>query len=87
MGYLDKPGKYNNNTWLFDMVYKDREGKNMSHGHAAYLIKTENGKSCLINPSPRSGAPNIYRRIKKLKSWPLDMVIITHSHWDHTQGM
>lgn len=87
MGYLDTPGKFNNNTWLIDAVYKNPEGEFISHGYAAYLIKTEDGKNCLINPSSRSGALSIYRKLKRLNSWPLDIIIITHSHWDHTQGI
>ena len=51
------------------------------------MIKTKNGKNCLINPGSRSGARSIYKKLKELKAWPLDMIIITHSHWDHTQGV
>lgn len=87
MGYLNIPGKINKNTWLIDATYKNSEGEFVRNGHAAYLIKTEDGRSCLINPGSRSGASSIYERLKRLKCWPLDMVIITHSHWDHTQGM
>jgi len=87
MGFIYKPGKFNNNTWLIDAVYKNTEGELIENGHAAYLIKTEDGKNCLINPGSRSGARSIYKKLKLLNAWPLDNIIITHSHWDHTQGV
>lgn len=54
MGYLDTPGKFNNNTWLIDAIYKNLDSEFIKHGYATYLIKTEDGKNCLINPSSRS---------------------------------
>ena len=87
MGYIYKPGKINNNTWLIDAAYKSPDGELIENAHAAYLIKTEDGKNCLINPGSRSGARSIYEKLKTLNAWPLDRIIITHSHWDHTQGI
>jgi len=87
MGYIDRPGKFNKNTWLIDAVYKNIEGMPVKHGHAAYLIQTEDGANCLINSGTRSGAENIYKKIKKLGAWPLQKLILTHSHYDHTQGV
>ena len=87
MVYIYKPGKFNNNTWLIDAVYTTPEGEIVKNGHAAYLIKTKDGKKCLINPGSRSGARSIYKELKSLDAWPLDFIIITHSHWDHTQGV
>jgi len=87
MGFIYEPEKFNNNTWLIDAVYKNTEGELIENGHASYLIKTEDGKNCLINPGSRSGARSIYKKLKLLKAWPLDNIIITHSHWDHTQGV
>ncbi len=41
----------------------------------------------MINSGARSGAPSIFKKLKKLGAWPLEKLIITHSHWDHTQGV
>ena len=87
MGYIDKPGKFNDNTWLIDPVYLNGEGTRASHGHAVYLIQAEEGANCLINSGPRSGAQDIYKKLKRLGAWPLQKLILTHSHWDHTQGV
>ena len=87
MGYIDKPGKFNKNTWLIDPAYKNSEGNRASHGHAVYLIHTEEGTNCLINSGPQSGAQDVYKKLKRLNAWPLHKLILTHSHWDHTQGV
>jgi glyoxylase-like metal-dependent hydrolase (beta-lactamase superfamily II) len=86
MGYIKEVGKINDTTWLIDAVYKTTEGL-MSGGMASYLIKTEDGSNCLINPSTYSGAEYVYLSLKKFEAWPLQRIIITHSHWDHTQGI
>jgi glyoxylase-like metal-dependent hydrolase (beta-lactamase superfamily II) len=87
LGYIYKSGKFNENTWLIDATYLDKEGNRIRNGHAAYLIKTEDGANCLINSGSRSGAATVYESLKRLESWPLQKLILTHSHWDHTQGV
>jgi len=87
MGYLYEPGKFNTNCWLIDAAFKNLEGEIINGGHAAYLIKTDSGDNCLINPGSQSGARSIYKSLKELNAWPLDKIIITHSHWDHSQGV
>ena len=80
MGYINNPGKFNNNTWLLDATFKNLDGAMIKKGHAAYLIKTEENKSCLINPSSQSGAFSIYKNLKRIGAWPLNKIIISHSH-------
>jgi glyoxylase-like metal-dependent hydrolase (beta-lactamase superfamily II) len=87
MVHIFTPGQFNNNTWLIDAAFKDLEGKKINFGNSAYLIKTEDDHNCLINPATKSGAQSIYRALKRLGGWPLEKIIITHSHWDHTQGI
>ncbi|MHA1190982.1 MAG: MBL fold metallo-hydrolase [Promethearchaeota archaeon] len=87
MGYINQLGKFNETTWLIDAIYKNKDGVRVIGGMAAYLIKTEDNSNCLINPSTQSGARSIYRKLKKIGAWPLQKIIITHSHWDHTQGI
>jgi len=87
VGYIYKHGKFNENTWLIDAVYKNSEGIQVRNGHAAYLLQTEDGANCLINSGARSGAQSIYKKLKRIGAWPLQKLILTHSHWDHTQGV
>lgn len=87
MGYIYKTGKFNDNTWLIDAIYLNKEGIQSRNGHATYLIQTESGANCLINSGSRSGASTVYETLKKFGAWPLQKLILTHSHWDHTQGV
>jgi len=87
MGYIYQPGKFNENTWLIDAAMKNTEGNRVRNGYAAYLIKTDDGANCLINAGARTGAESIYKKLKKLGAWPLQKLILTHSHWDHSQGI
>ncbi len=87
MGYIYKSGKFNENTWLIDATYKNKEGMPVRNGHATYLLQTDDGANCLINSGSQSGAQTVYERLKILGAWPLQKLILTHSHWDHTQGV
>jgi glyoxylase-like metal-dependent hydrolase (beta-lactamase superfamily II) len=81
MTAIRKTGRINNSTYLIDAVHQGIEG-----GFAVYLLKSQDGKSCLIDAGTKYSAPIIYERLKELGGWPVDMIIITHSHWDHSQG-
>ena len=87
MGYINTPGKFNENTWLIDAAMKNNEGVRVRNGYAAYLLQTEDGANCLIDAGARTGAESIYRKLKRLGAWPLKKLILTHSHWDHSQGI
>jgi len=87
MGYINTPGKFNENTWLIDAAMKNNEGVRVRNGYAAYLLQTEDGANCLIDAGARTGAESIYRKLKRLGAWPLQKLILTHSHWDHSQGI
>ena len=87
MGFINSEGKFNENTWLIDAAMKNTEGNRVRNGYAAYLIQTEDGANCLINSGARTGAQSIYKNLKRLKVWPIQKLILTHSHWDHTQGI
>ncbi len=51
---------------------------------ALYLIKGD--KTCLVDSGTRESAKKIIKGLDSVKSFPPDMIILTHSHWDHTQG-
>lgn len=50
-----------------------------------YLV--ESGKKCLIDGGTGTEVRKIIRQLKDLDAFPPDMIILTHSHWDHTQGV
>ncbi|NQU63173.1 MAG: MBL fold metallo-hydrolase [SAR324 cluster bacterium] len=75
-------GQINPHTYLIDAVHDDIQG-----AYAAYLLKSREGKTCLIDAGTKDSVTIIYQRLQQWNAWPLDMIILTHSHWDHTQGV
>jgi len=57
-------------------------------GSYVYLIKL-NKKNILIDTSSPQNVEQLKKELKKLKLNPedIDVVILTHNHWDHTGGI
>jgi len=79
MPWIVKEGKFNNNTYLFDSFQHDAE-----YG-MAYFILQGTKKRALIDTSGPVEAEKFAKKIKKLDLTP-DILILTHSHWDHAGG-
>ena len=80
MSAIRKEGKINQNTTLIDI------GMFGIHGAGAvYLIESD--KKCLIDAGTRKEAPHLVSALRRLNSFPPDLIILTHPHWDHTQGV
>ena len=52
---------------------------------ALYLIKSD--KTCLVDSGTKESAKKIIKGLDSVQAFPPDMIILTHSHWDHTQGV
>ncbi|NHJ24955.1 MAG: MBL fold metallo-hydrolase, partial [Candidatus Lokiarchaeota archaeon] len=79
MGWIRQEGKLNQNTYLIDS-FLNNERKAM----ASFMLKgTE--KKALIDSSGPENAFNILERLKSMNLTP-DILILTHSHWDHAGG-
>jgi len=79
MPWILNEGKFNNNTYLFDSFQCDAE---YSMG---YYILQGTKKRALIDTSGPIEAERFAKKIKKLDLIP-DILILTHSHWDHAGG-
>ncbi len=79
MPWMLNEGKFNNNTYLFDSFQCDAE---YSMG---YYILQGTKKRALIDTSGPIEAERFAKRIKNLDLIP-DILILTHSHWDHAGG-
>ncbi len=80
MTAIRTPGKINEDTWLIDIGMLGVYGVT-----AVYLIRGE--RTCLIDAGTRSEAPRLIKLLKALDAFPPDVVIITHPHYDHAQGL
>ena len=80
MTAIRKTGKINENTFLIDIGMMGVAGVT-----AVYLI--EDQKKCLIDGGTKSESSRLINFLKAQNAFPPDIIIITHSHWDHTQGI
>lgn len=80
MTAIREPGKINENTTLIETGLFGVAG-----ACAIYLI--EAGKTCLIDTGSPAEASRIIKSLKKADAFPPDYLLLTHSHWDHTQAI
>ncbi|MFX0141616.1 MAG: MBL fold metallo-hydrolase, partial [Candidatus Hodarchaeota archaeon] len=79
MGWIKEEGKINDDTYLIDSMLFGREGS-----MACYLV-VGTKKKVLIDASSSSEARGIVKKLTALNLIP-DILILTHSHWDHSGG-
>jgi glyoxylase-like metal-dependent hydrolase (beta-lactamase superfamily II) len=80
MSAIRQQGRINENTILIDIGLDGVAG-----AAAVYLI--EGDKKCLIDGGTRSEAHALVRTLREMGAFPPDIIILTHSHHDHAQGI
>jgi glyoxylase-like metal-dependent hydrolase (beta-lactamase superfamily II) len=80
MSAIRQPGRINKNTRLIDIGMWGVAGVG-----AVYLIQGD--KKCLIDGGTRTEASRLVKTLRKLDSFPPDIIIATHAHDDHVQGI
>lgn len=80
MSAIRHAGKINKNTTLVDIGMEDAYGVT-----AVYLI--QGARKCLIDGGTRTEAPRLLKTLKELDAFPPDLIVVTHPHWDRTQGI
>ncbi|MFX1411365.1 MAG: MBL fold metallo-hydrolase [Promethearchaeota archaeon] len=81
MVFINKEGKFNENTWLIDGNLFGAKG-NLS----LYIIEN-NDTRLMIDTSEKAMAPKIIEKLKKFKIYPIHKIFLTHSHFDHVDGV
>ncbi|MHA2287348.1 MAG: MBL fold metallo-hydrolase, partial [Promethearchaeota archaeon] len=79
MPWILNEGKVNNETYLYDSFLADAE-----YGMAYYIVQGKK-KRALIDTSGPIEADKFAERVTNLGLKP-DILILTHSHWDHAGG-
>ena len=77
---IRKAGEISENTSLIDIGMMGVSGVT-----AMYLIEDE--KKCLIDGGTRTEFKRIMNTPYEMNGFPPDIIIVTHSHWDHTQAI
>ena len=82
MTVIDVEGKFNDNSYLIDTRLMNQE-KNLAH----YVIEND-GMRLMIDIGISSiSARRMVKRMKDMGIFPIHKIILTHSHWDHMQGV
>jgi glyoxylase-like metal-dependent hydrolase (beta-lactamase superfamily II) len=71
--------KIDESTFLIDL-----ELFGIRRAGAVYFLKA--GKSCLIDSGTAAEAKNIVKALDSIDAFPPDKILLTHSHFDHSQG-
>lgn len=81
MVYINTEGKFNDNTYLIDAeLYK------LKNSLAIYVIENENMRVMVDSPS-ELGVRKFIKKLKNLNLYPIHKILLTHSHFDHVQGV
>ena len=80
MSAIREPGKINEHTTLIDIGMAGIYGMT-----AVYLIQGD--RTCLIDGGTRQQARRMVQMLTTLGAFPPDVIIATHPHWDHCQGI
>jgi glyoxylase-like metal-dependent hydrolase (beta-lactamase superfamily II) len=80
MTAIRKPGKINQDTTMIDIGMYGVAGVT-----AVYVIRGE--RTCLIDSGTRTEASTLIKALKRLDVFPPDIIVLTHSHYDHAQGV
>jgi len=79
--FINQEGKFNDNSFLIDgYLYGNRRILSI------YLIENE-GKRMLIDTFTEDMAVRIVEKLKQLEIYPIHKILLTHSHWDHIDGV
>jgi metal-dependent hydrolase (beta-lactamase superfamily II) len=82
MAVIDTEGKFNENSYLIDTMLMNQE-KNLAH----YVVEKD-GMRLMIDIGISSiSARRMVKRMKAMGIYPIHKIILTHSHWDHMQGV
>ena len=79
MEWIKEEGKLNDNTYLIDSMLFGQE-----ESMACYLVAGTK-KNALIDASGKMEGRTLIKKLKGLNLIP-DILIVTHSHWDHAGG-
>lgn len=79
--HINSEGKFNENCYLIDGILMG-----LPKFLSIYIIEN-NGMRLMIDAGEAMKARKIVKKLKDFGLYPIDKLVVTHSHWDHTQGI
>ena len=80
MVFINNEGKFNENTYLFD-----GRAMNIPAFLSVYILE-KNGERLMIDTPQEQYCRKFLVKLKDLNLYPIDKIILTHSHFDHISG-
>ncbi|MFW9897797.1 MAG: MBL fold metallo-hydrolase [Candidatus Thorarchaeota archaeon] len=81
MVFINSEGKFNDNSYLIDgELYR------MKGNLALYVVENE-GMRIMIDAGEALAARKVVKKIKEQGLYPIHKILLTHSHFDHVQGV
>ncbi len=81
MVFINKEGKFNDNSFLIDGFLFGAP-----NSLALYVIEN-NGIRILIDTSTPDQAKRIIKKLKEYDVYPIHKILLSHAHWDHMAGV
>ena len=81
MVIINSEGKVNDIYYLIDGMTMG-----MPKFLSIYIIEN-NGKRLMIDVGETLKTRKIVKKLKELNLYPVDIIVLTHSHWDHARGI
>ncbi|MHA1915159.1 MAG: MBL fold metallo-hydrolase [Promethearchaeota archaeon] len=79
--HINTEGKFNDNTYLIEAMTM-----NLPKFTAIYIVE-HNGMRLMIDAGDAIKSRKIVKKIKDYGLYPIHKIVLTHSHWDHAQGV
>ncbi len=80
MGQITDEGKFNENTYLIDgMLFR------LPGTMAIYIIEN-GGERMMFDTSEPLASRKVVKKLKEFGLFPIQKLLLTHSHWDHVQA-
>ena len=73
--YINKEGKFNDNTWLIDGNLFGEKGNLL-----IYIIENDDIR-LMIDTSEKAAAPKIIEKLKEFKIYPIHKIFLTHQYY------
>jgi glyoxylase-like metal-dependent hydrolase (beta-lactamase superfamily II) len=82
MVFINSNGKFNANSYLLDARMFGMKGN-----AAIYVIENEGIRMMIDTTTPAIMIRKIIAQIKELGIYPIHKLLLSHSHWDHVEGV